>query len=58
DDHGVHQWSSNGGSQWSNRHASHFRPGRAARPFHRGPPPSRRLWNSNAELADGRKLFL
>jgi hypothetical protein len=57
DDHGVHQWSPNGGPEGSNRLASHVRPGCGAPPLHWGRPPSQRLWHSNSEPANGRKLF-
>jgi hypothetical protein len=57
DDHGVHQWSPNGGPEGSNRLASHVWPGCGAPPLHWGRPPSQRLWQSNSESANGRKLF-
>jgi hypothetical protein len=57
DDHGVHQWSPNGGPEGSNRLASHVWPGCGAPPLHWGRPPSQRLWHSNSESANGRKLF-
>uniref|UniRef100_M8CH34 WUSCHEL-related homeobox 6 n=1 Tax=Aegilops tauschii TaxID=37682 RepID=M8CH34_AEGTA len=57
DDHGVHQRSPNGGPEGSNRLASHVWPGRGAPPLHRDPPPSQRLWHSDSEPANGRKLF-
>ena len=57
DHHGVHQRNPYGGPEGSNKLTIHVRSGCGAPPLQRDPPPSQRLWYSNSEPANGRKLF-